>query len=416
MAKKADGDVQADILTVMTEKNIQMRFNLFVCGPTIKFPNEEERIVGLGDSDRIALALYNAGLRGIPQRIADAAIGNIAKLKPFHPVRQYLNELDRNNVWDGKERVKTWLVEYLGAENNEFVRRIGELFLIAAVRRVRQPGCTFQEILTLVGDEGVGKSEVCKALVPNRDWFSRNLPLGAEDKLTMEKLSGVWICESAELVGNSRYNINEVKTFLSKERDGPARMAYAREPVSRDRQFVPIATTNETAFLLSMTGDRRFWPVKITKGLPDRVETDRDQLWAEANLLEKDGSPVRLEQRLWDAALDAQESFRAEDAWEHTLVRAVSPATVPQLLALLNIPIERATTDTGRRISAVMGKLKWKRERPRINGVRTTVYRKLTPFDPETFDHHSKYEEVDVPAVAEDEMDEYVSNVMEEDE
>ena len=57
----------------------------------------------------------------------------------FHPVRQYLNQLH----WDGIERLDGWLSTYGGAIESEYVRAAGAIVLIAAVRRVRQPGCKF---------------------------------------------------------------------------------------------------------------------------------------------------------------------------------------------------------------------------------------------------------------------------------
>jgi Virulence-associated protein E len=52
------------------------------------------------------------------------------------PVRDYLDGLR----WDGTSRIDTWLTTYGKAEDNEYTRAVGAIVLVAAVRRVRQPG------------------------------------------------------------------------------------------------------------------------------------------------------------------------------------------------------------------------------------------------------------------------------------
>ena len=59
-----------------------------------------------------------------------------ARTHSFHPVEDYLNGL----TWDGKKRLDSWLVDFGGAENTPYVRAVGRLALIAAVRRIRKPG------------------------------------------------------------------------------------------------------------------------------------------------------------------------------------------------------------------------------------------------------------------------------------
>jgi Virulence-associated protein E/Bifunctional DNA primase/polymerase, N-terminal len=78
----------------------------------------------------------------------------IAMHNSFHPVKDYLDNL----VWDGVKRLDRWLVTYGGAEDSEYVRAVGSITLIAAVRRVRQPGVKFDEMLILESKQGLEKS------------------------------------------------------------------------------------------------------------------------------------------------------------------------------------------------------------------------------------------------------------------
>jgi predicted P-loop ATPase len=180
-----------------------------------------------------------------------------AHARPEHPVRAYLDALR----WDGTPRLDRWLVTYAGAIPSEYVDAVGALVLIAAVRRVRRPGCKFDELLILESRQGTLKSSALRLLCPDDDWFSDDLPLGVDSKLVIERTAGKWIIEAAELHGNRGREAEQLKSFLSRQVDGPVRLAYARLATTLPRQFVIIGTTNaRLAYLRDSTGGRRFWP------------------------------------------------------------------------------------------------------------------------------------------------------------
>lgn len=91
----------------------------------------------------------------------------------FHPVRYYLDGLK----WDGKPRIGAWLHKYLGAANTELNAFIGRAFLIAAVRRIRQPGSKFDYLMILEGRQGDLKSMACRKLCADEAWFTNGFKL-----------------------------------------------------------------------------------------------------------------------------------------------------------------------------------------------------------------------------------------------
>jgi predicted P-loop ATPase len=229
-----------------------------------------------------------------------------------HPVRAYLDRL----TWDGTPRLDHWLIHYGYAANTPYVRAVGALPLLAAVRRVRQPGAKFDELLVLESRQGTGKSSALRALCPNEDWFSDDLPLGVDAKVVIERTCGKWIIEAAELHGNRGRETETLKAFLSRQQDGPVRLAYGRYSTTVPRQFIQIGTTNHrTNYLKDLTGARRFWPVALDGFDVDALAADRDQLWAEAVVREPDAS-LRLPRALWATAATEQEARRADDPWE----------------------------------------------------------------------------------------------------
>lgn len=416
MKQEVDVNVEDVVETSLLSVGCTLRFNEFTHSLMVARPGSEEHVIQDPDWNFIKVKLHNLGIKA-PAGILEGSVHMIAD-KPenrYHPVRSYLDSLK----WDGVKRIDTWLHDYMKAGNktlDPYIQAVGKIVLVAAVRRVRQPGCKFDELLTLVAPEGVGKSSGIAALVPNRDWFTDSLPLGDEPKETIEKTTGVWIVEAAELIGSSKSSVAEIKASLSRQVDGPVRMAYAREPVTRARQYVPIATTNENAFLQSMNGDRRFWPVRVRYIDPDKIATDRDQLWAEASAVEASGFSIRLPFELWPLAKMAQEEFSSSDPFEEYLSvdKVGMRITLPEILTRLELPPSQQTGHIATRIAGVMQKLGFAKRRTQVNGVRTTQYVYLTPFDPETFDCRPETAPDDDYDDIEEEVDEKMAAWMEE--
>jgi hypothetical protein len=295
-----------------------------------------------------------------------ALLTNEAQRRCFHPVRDYLNGL----TWDGKARLDQWLMKYAGACDSKYVRAVSSLPLIAAVRRVRHPGVKFDELLILEsGSQGTGKSSALRALCPNESWFSDDLPLGVDSKQVIERTNARWIVEASELNGHRGREAETLKAFLSRQADGPVRLAYGRLPTTVARQFIIIGSTNSANYLKDMTGARRFWPVTITRFDVDELTRDRDQIWAEASAREATGASIRLDPALWADAAEQQEDRRAGDPWEDVLeplfvgrglvvVDSVPVATVWSALGLQASHLNNSHADRVASIAARYGFVK----------------------------------------------------------
>lgn len=246
------------------------------------------------------------------ENVNDAAIA-LSIENSFDPVNDYLSGL----AWDGEHRLASWVCEYLGAERSPLNFAVGKLALVAAVRRVRQPGCKFDHILMFEGLEGTRKSTAIQVLA-GPDNFSDQTILSASDKEQQELVRGVWLYEIADLAGMKRADVEKIKAFVSRTHDR-TRPAYGRHRVDAPRRCVFFGTTNEDNYLKSQTGNRRFWPVRTGTVDIDALRRDRDQLWAEAAAIEARGLPLVLPQDLWAAARIAQDERREQDPWEVVL-------------------------------------------------------------------------------------------------
>lgn len=246
-------------------------------------------------------------------RIYDALV-TVAKKRAKHPVVEYLHSLE----WDQTERLDTFFVDFLGAADTPLVRAFTRKHLVAAVARVMDPGVKYDQILTLVGKEGIGKSSILRKLA-GADWFNDSIR-SLDGKEGMEAIQGSWLVEVAELVGIRKAENENIKNFLSSQVD-KYRPAYGRRTEHKPRQCVFFATTNERGFLKGDTGNRRYWVVETGVNKPrkdvfrDLDEEYRNQVWAEAVVRYKAHEELIITNGLLEDAKNLQNSYNenAED-------------------------------------------------------------------------------------------------------
>jgi predicted P-loop ATPase len=284
----------------------------------------------------------------------------MAREDPRHPPREWFAELE----WDKTPRLDTWLIRLAEAEDTPYIRAVSALPLIAAVRRVRQPGAKYDEMLVLESKQGYDKSSSIRALCPKDDWFSDDLPLNVDSKQIIERTVGKLLIEASDLAGKSKSDIEQLKATMSRQVDGPARLAYARMPTERRRQFVLIGTTNNRNYLTDSTGSRRFWPVEVKVFNLKGIKAERDQLWAEAAYREAQGESIRLDKELWPLAAIEQEARRTVDAWEdeiEQLIQRTPPGkdgrrriSSKEVWNALQLPVERRDRRASLRVSDIL--------------------------------------------------------------
>tara|TARA_R110002110_G_scaffold159614_1_gene357517 strand:+ start:371 stop:2320 length:1950 start_codon:yes stop_codon:yes gene_type:complete len=280
----------------------------------------------------------------------------------FHPVCEYLSSL----TWDGTSRLDSWLIDAAGAGDTDYVRAVSALMLIAAVRRVRTPGCKFDEMVVLEsGQQGLFKSTALRTLCPSARWFSDDLPLNVGSKEIVERTLGKWLIEASDLSGMRVSMVEQLKGMLSRQVDGPVRLAYGRLPIEQPRQFIVVGTTNSYTYLTDSTGNRRFWPVRISQFSVEWVAKNRDALWAEAAHREAAGESIRLDASLWGAAKLQQDRRKTGDPWEEKLAGHFDGdyyrVTPEHIWDVLCIPVERRDTRQARRVAETMQALGFRR-------------------------------------------------------
>ncbi len=234
-----------------------------------------------------------------------------------HKIRDYLNGLS----WDSVPRLDTLLIDYLGAADTEYVRAATRKTLTAAVARAMHPGTKFDSMLILSGAQGIGKSTLFRML--GKEWYSDSLST-FEGKEASELIQGYWIIEAGELTGLNKSEMNSVKQFMSKTED-IYRVPYGRRTAAFPRGCIIVGTTNDTEFLKDRTGNRRFWPVDLGKGIGSKnvftqLAGEVDQIWAEAMVRYQCGEKLFLEGVVAEEAVRQQEEHKERSPKEGAIL------------------------------------------------------------------------------------------------
>jgi hypothetical protein len=343
------------------------------------------KLLSFGEFESVCLVIrqiiaYEKGFEPAKETTIDA-VTRIALDNVFNPVLDYFAGLR----WDGKRRIDTWLTVYCGAEDNPLNRAIGRKFWLALVRRVKQPGCKFDNIIVLEGKQGTFKSTLARAIAGDENFSDADI-LESDKREQQELCEGVMVYEIPELSGLRKGEVEKVKAFASRQVD-KARPAYGRKVENRPRTCVFFGTTNDNEYLQDQTGNRRFWPVAIVRVDIEAFRRDRDQLFAEAVMGEATGESLVLPEELWPDAEVRQESRVAADPWADKLgmlredsdIELYSSGSNGNILALpnesgimcwrvssefvlttlLGIPPERQNNAQAKKVAGIMRKFGW---------------------------------------------------------
>jgi len=247
--------------------------------------------------------------RVLPKTLTHDTASIIAYENRYHPVRSYLEHCASSAApCPYFDRLAS---ELLGLPPNEIdnprmpngnlvADEVLRRFLIGAVARVFQPGCTHDWMPVLIGPQNAGKTTFYQYLTPP----SPNDPGSYPWVTTMQQgisyikdkphvLHCGWIVVLDEVERYfKRATTEELKNIVSVSNDRSARK-YENERTFQ-RAFVLAGATNSNDFLVDPTGNRRFMPIVVTGKVPsrenpkikiidlDRLKADRDAIWSAA--------------------------------------------------------------------------------------------------------------------------------------
>ena len=274
---------------------------------------------GVTDTDEYQIQRYlEKNYEFVSDKVITKAMNIVASENSYHPIRDFLERLE----WDGISRIDTLLPKYLGADDNEYTREVMRLLMMAAIKRVYEPGCKFEIMVCLVGGQGAGKSTFFRFLSCMDEWFSDDLKRLDDDNV-FRKLQGHWFIEMSEMIATVNAKcIEDIKSFISRQKE-TYKIPYETHPEDRPRQCVFVGTSNNMDFLpLDRTGNRRFAPIqvhaeRVEKHILEDEEESRKyiiQAWAEAmELYRNSNHDLKLTKKTEEYLRELQKQFMPED-------------------------------------------------------------------------------------------------------
>jgi Virulence-associated protein E len=219
-----------------------------------------------------------SGFSKIPFNEFEKQLELIARNNRFDSAKEWLLELPE---WDGKERVKHFLPDYLGTGSSRYFEAVGLYIWTAPVARILVPGCQVDMVPVIVGRQGLGKSSLLRLLAPIPDFFGEACLTDSPYQLSRKVLGKTHIIWE-ELAGiGGRKDADNAKIFIT-SRTVELSSRVKRGLDTFDRRFVIFGTSNRKDFLRDPTGHRRYLPFESTWVDLKKFEKDKLQFWAEA--------------------------------------------------------------------------------------------------------------------------------------
>lgn len=219
---------------------------------------------------------HNFGFEKVGHKTLYSCIQAMAKKNAQSPMLDYI----RSRIWDGVQRIDTWLTSLWGVSDSPYTREVGSKWLVGACARMAEPGCKIDWMLIVVGPQRTGKTSM-----PDVLFNGAALTLYGEhnDKDLHMLLHSALCIGFDELDSFGKREASNLKAMITRKEDA-FRPPYGASVELFPRRFTLYGCGNRYEFLQhDPTGYRRYAVVEVNQLLDfKRLEAERDQLWAEA--------------------------------------------------------------------------------------------------------------------------------------
>ena len=257
--------------------------------------------------------------------------------------------------------------------------------LIAAVARVFEPGCKFDNCFVIVGKQGARKSTFWSTL--GGHFFSDALK-DISNKDSLMVLHRSWIMEYSELdFLTTRKQAGEVKAFLSQATD-IFRVPYGKSTEVFKRRGIIVGTSNKTdGLLMDDSGNRRFWICSTTRDNTNQIDCDgllkeRNSIWASAVSAYLNKEPWTLDTESEEIVNNENVKYLIDSPWKSVVESYISAPnnrgrelpTEVVLTEAIEKPIERQTRGDQMQIASILRDLGLVKKRRGDRSSRKWVY------------------------------------------
>jgi hypothetical protein len=377
--EKLEANKLLDMLRPKGNEESKFRYNIFT--QQIEIQGQIAKNI-----EHFYLQLSEMGYK-ISKDIALDCLVKVAHENSYDPVRLYLEHVEAQVEPTYIDRLaSTYLRPADVAQTSptlydHMIKRT----LIAAVRRIFQPGCKHDHACVLMGDQGARKSSFWSAI--GGPFFSDALrDISSKDDLMV--LHRSWIMEWAELDSIvSKKHAGQIKGFLSQSTD-LFRVPYGKATEAFPRRGIIVGSTNrDSGFLVDETGNRRFWVIPVSCTLQNPIDVpnlliERDSIWAAAVAAYRAGETSIL-------TIDQESQVQTEnttylvespwvapiDAWLRAPHNRPKVITTGLLLAeAIQKPIERQTRSDQMQVGNILRDLGYVRKRTTVDGCLKWVF------------------------------------------
>jgi len=377
--EKLEANKLLDMLRPKGNEESKFRYNIFT--QQIEIQGQVAKNI-----EHFYLQLSEMGYK-ISKDIALDCLVKVAHENSYDPVRLYLEHVEAQVPPTYIDRLSSTYLRLVDAAQpqptlyDHMIKRT----LIAAVRRIFQPGCKHDHACVLMGDQGARKSSFWSAI--GGPFFSDALrDISSKDDLMV--LHRSWIMEWAELDSIvSKKHAGQIKGFLSQSTD-LFRVPYGKATEAFPRRGIIVGSTNrDSGFLVDETGNRRFWVIPVTCTLQNPIDVpnlliERDAIWAAAVAAYRAGETSIL-------TIDQESQVQTEnttylvespwvapiDAWLRAPHNRPKVITTGLLLAeAIQKPIERQTRSDQMQVGNILRDLGYVRKRTTVDGCLKWVF------------------------------------------
>jgi putative DNA primase/helicase len=254
--------------------------------------------------------MSQAIIAGLPHALVPDFMSMLCAKNPFHPARIWVE----SKAWDGTSRLAAWYATIQAKDGQALKERMMRKWAISCIAALfKHGGVSAHGVLTLLGDQGIGKTSWLLNLVPRGLGFAKDgMILRPDSPDSVRQVTSAWLVELGELDATFRKSdIAALKAFITQDSD-TYRLPYARKNTVNPRRTVFFASVNDVKFLSDSTGNRRYWTIDC-ENINYQHDIDMQQLWAEVKVLFDNGENWYLDNEELLELNDSNEQFMSVD-------------------------------------------------------------------------------------------------------
>jgi hypothetical protein len=287
---------------------VNYRLNMMVGEEVVHIPgmNVAE---GHEANSAVTLMKSQANLVGMPSSLVTEFMSMLCAQNPFHPAQQWVD----SKPWDGVSRMQQW-INTITARDESLKGQMMRRWAVSAIAALYKPGgVSAHGVLTLLGDQGIGKTSWFLSLVPQGLGFAKDgMILRPDIPDSVRQVTANWLVELGELDATFRKSdIAALKAFITQSSD-VFRLPYKEKNTRNPRRTVFFASVNDSKFLSDNTGNRRYWTIDCLS-IDYKHQIDMQQFWAEVKTLYEAGESWFLDEAELASLNESNEQFMTLD-------------------------------------------------------------------------------------------------------